>query len=83
MDAKKNSVNKRVKLLVDALDGIEKINEALSKSEDGEEMLDILLDEASKLRLGLSRNDLMTTPPIRDWIWWKNKNERPGRQTQI
>ena len=23
--------------------------------------------------LGLSRQDLKTTPPIRDWIWWKNK----------
>jgi hypothetical protein len=23
--------------------------------------------------LGLTRADLLSTPPIRDWIWWKNK----------
>jgi hypothetical protein len=36
-------------------------------------MLDVLLDASKKLGLGLSRQDLKTTPPIRDWVWWKNK----------
>ncbi len=67
------SVAKRVKLLVEALDGAEKTNEALSRSENGEEMLDVLLGAAAKLNLSLTREDLKKTPPIRDWIWWKNK----------
>ena len=73
MDAKTLPLNKRVRLLVEALDGAEKINEALSKCEDGEAMMDILLDVSLNMRLGLSRDDLMKTAPIRDWIWWKNK----------
>ncbi len=73
MDSKKLALNERVKLLVDALDGDEKINEALSRCEDGEDMLDVLIDVSSGLKLGLSRDDLKRTPPIRDWIWWKNK----------
>jgi hypothetical protein len=35
--------------------------------------LDVLLDASSRLGLGLDREDLRQTPPIRDWIWWKNK----------
>ena len=73
MDVKKLPVNKRVKLLVDALDGAEKTNETLSSCETGEEMLDVLLEVSLNLRLGLTRDDLMRTPPIRDWIWLKNK----------
>ena len=41
---------------------------------NGEEMLDVLLDASMKLRLGLTREQLRNTPPIRDWVWWKNKN---------
>jgi hypothetical protein len=36
-------------------------------------MLDVLVDASSRLGLGLDREDLRHTPPIRDWIWWKNK----------
>jgi hypothetical protein len=36
-------------------------------------MLDVLLDASAKLGLGLSREQLANTPPIRDWVWWKNK----------
>ncbi len=73
MDLKKLPLNERVRLLVDALDGDQKTNETLSRCEDGEDMLDVLLEVSSRLSLGLSRDDLTRTPPIRDWIWWKNK----------
>ena len=73
MDRKTLSVPQKVKLLVEALDGEAKTNEALSKSEDGDSMVAILLSTAEKLDLGLTKEDLTKTPPIRDWIWWKNK----------
>ena len=63
----------RVKLLVDSLNGAERTNEALSNCKDGESMVNILLAASSKLGLELTAEDLMKTPPIRDWIWWKNK----------
>ncbi|MBM5797934.1 MAG: hypothetical protein FJ050_08275 [Cyanobacteria bacterium M_surface_7_m2_040] len=63
----------RIRLLVKALDGAKRTNEALAQCSDGEAMLDVLLDASAKLGLGLSRNELANTPPIRDWIWWKNK----------
>jgi hypothetical protein len=31
-----------------------------------------LLGASAKLGLGLTRRDLTETPPIRDWIWFKN-----------
>ncbi len=73
MDLKNSSVQERLKLLVDSLDGVEKTNEALSQCATGEAMLDVLLDVSSELGLGLTRDDLRRNPPIRDWIWWKNK----------
>ena len=73
MDLGNLSVKDRLKLLVESLDGAEKTNEALSKCENGDEMLDVLLGASSKLELGLTKEDLLKTPPIRDWIWWKNK----------
>lgn len=63
----------RVALLVKALNGARRTNEALARCGDGDAMLDVLLDASQRLGLGLSRNDLRDTPPIRDWIWWKNK----------
>ncbi len=72
MDPKQLSVEERVKLLVEALDGAEKTNEALSLCQDGESMVNVLLSSSEKLGLALSRDDLMKTPPIRDWIWYKN-----------
>ncbi len=73
MDLQKLSVKERIQLLVESLDGQENTNEALSNCENSEAMLDVLLDASARLRLGLTKNDLMRTPPIRDWIWWKNK----------
>lgn len=73
LDLRQLPVIKRVQLLVNALDGAEKTNEALSKCSDGEQMVAVLLGASSKLGLALTRKDLMETPPIRDWIWWKNK----------
>ena len=66
-------VKERLKLLVESLDGAEETNKALSESKDAEAMLDVLLDVSRKLELELSRDDLKRNPPIRDWIWWKNK----------
>ena len=73
MDMKTLSVAQKVKLLVEALDGAESTNKALSRCVDSESMVEVLLAAASKLELGLTREDLTKTPPIRDWIWWKNK----------
>ncbi len=72
MDLDQLPVNERVKILVDALDGAEKTNEALSRCKDGDEMIDILLGSSKKLGLALTRDDLKQTPPIRDWIWYKS-----------
>lgn len=73
VDPRTLPVTQRVNLLVRALNGAKRTNEALARCGDGEAMLDVLLDASAKLGLGLSRADLQNTPPIRDWIWWKNK----------
>ena len=73
MESKNLSIQERLKLLVESLDGSEETNKALSESKDAEAMLDVLLDVSRKLELELSRDDLKQNPPIRDWIWWKNK----------
>ena len=73
MDPAKLPLGQRVNLLVDALNGAKRTNEALARCSDGEAMVEVLLDASRKLGLGLSRRDLLETPPIRDWIWWKNK----------
>ena len=73
MDPSKFSVQEKVKFLVEALDGSLETNEALSRCSDGDSMVEILLGVSGKLKLGLTREDLIKTPPIRDWIWWKNK----------
>ena len=73
MDSRSLSVGQRVGLLVKALNGARRTNEALAQCRDGEAMLDVLLDASAKLGLGLTREHLANTPPIRDWVWWKNK----------
>ncbi|PHX85655.1 MAG: hypothetical protein CK536_09370 [Synechococcus sp. Baikal-G1] len=73
MDLQSLPVGQRIGLLLKALDGAQRTNEALARCSDGEAMLEVLLDASKTLGLGLSRQDLKTTPPIRDWIWWKNK----------
>lgn len=72
-DPRSLPVGRRVALLVRALDGAKRTNEALAACPDGEAMLDVLLNASAKLGLGLTREELETTPPIRDWVWWKNK----------
>jgi hypothetical protein len=72
-DLRSLSTVQRVGLLVKALNGAKRTNEALARCRDGEAMLDVLLDASARLGLGLSRAELRDTPPIRDWIWWKNK----------
>ena len=73
VDPKSLPVTQRINLLLKALNGAKRTNEALARCGDGEAMLDVLLEASAKLGLGLSRADLQNTPPIRDWIWWKNK----------
>ncbi|MCP9849003.1 hypothetical protein [Cyanobium sp. Morenito 9A2] len=73
MDPRSLPVSRRVQLLVKALNGAERTNEALARCSDGDGMVMVLVDASNKLGLGLSREDLLKTPPIRDWIWWKNK----------
>ena len=74
MDQQNLSVNEKVKLLVDALDGDQEANDELSNSKDGEQMLDVLMKHSSKMGIELTKDDFLKTPPIRDWIWWKNKD---------
>jgi hypothetical protein len=73
MDLQNLTVSQRVNALVKALNGAKRTNEALARCGDGEAMLDVLLDASAKLGLGLTREQLANTPPIRDWVWWKNK----------
>ena len=67
-------VPQQIALLVRALDGAKRTNEALANCRNGDEMVDILLGASAKLGLSLTRRDLMETPPIRDWIWFKNND---------
>ena len=67
-------VPQRIALLVKALDGAEKTNRALANCADADAMVEILLGASAKLGLGLTRRDLTETPPIRDWIWFKNND---------
>ena len=73
VDPRTLSVGQRVAILVKALDGAKRTNEALARCSNGDQMVEVLLDASSKLGLGLSRAELIRTPPIRDWVWWKNK----------
>ncbi len=90
VDPKTLPVMQRVNLLLKALNGAKRTNEALARCADGEAMLDVLQQASAKLGLGLSRADLQNTPPIRDWIWWKNKealltigDNKPGYQQDV
>ena len=73
MEPKDLSVKQKLKVLVESLDGAESTNQTLSQCKDAEEMLDVLLAVSSDLGLELTREDLKRNPPIRDWVWWKNK----------
>jgi hypothetical protein len=73
VELKNLPVTQRVNALVKALNGARRTNEALARCSNGEEMLDVLLDASARLGLGLTREQLANTPPIRDWVWWKNK----------
>ena len=74
MQSNKLPVPQQITLLVKALDGAKRTNEALAKCANGDEMVEILLGASAKLGLSLTRRDLMETPPIRDWIWFRNND---------
>ena len=79
MDPRSLPVARRVNLLVSALDGAQKTNEALAACADGEEILDVLLGASSKLRLGLTREQLRNTfPPHSN----KNGSQRDHAQVR-
>ena len=73
MNSKEISVPDKIELLVKALDGAEQTNEKLSKCKNSEELIAVLISFSNEEGLSLTRQDLISTPPIRDWIWWKNK----------
>ena len=68
------SVNKKIQVLIKSLDGAKKTNQALASCKNGDELVEILLGASTKLQLGLTRHDLTITPPIRDWIWFKDND---------
>ncbi len=72
MNNKQSLVKEKVDLLVKSLDGAETTNQALADCDSAERMIDLLLDQARKNELNLTKDDLLKTPPIRDWIWYKN-----------
>ena len=72
MDTSSLTVREKVKVLVQALDGSEQTNEALSRCTDSETMINILLGTSEKIGLDLTKKDLIKTAPIRDWIWYKD-----------
>lgn len=74
MQANQLPVPQQIALLVKALDGAKRTNEALARCRNGDEMVDVLLGAAAKLGLRLTRRDLLETPPIRDWIWFRNND---------
>ena len=74
MNSNNLSANEKVKLLVEALDGDKETNDALSNCADGDGMLEILLEKSSQMGLKITRDDFLKTAPIRDWVWWKNKD---------
>ena len=74
MQPNKLPVPQQIALLVKALDGAKRTNEALANCQNGAEMVEVLLGASAKLGLSLTRRDLLNTPPIRDWIWFRNND---------
>ncbi len=64
----------KVRALVKGIQGHQRWNEALAKAPDKEAMLDLLQQASDKIGLGLSRQELAETPPLRDWIWFKSNS---------
>ena len=74
MQPNKLPVPQQIALLVKALDGAKRTNEALANCKNGDEMVEVLLGASAKLGLSVTRRDLLNTPPIRDWIWFRNND---------
>ena len=71
-DPRTLSVGQRVSILVKALDGAKRTNEALANCSNRDQWWRCCwMPRATGL--GLTRAELVRTPPIRDWVWWKNK----------
>lgn len=61
----------KISALVRGIEGDKRWNTALAKAPTAEAMLDLLESASNKLKLGLSRQELASTPPLRDWLWFK------------
>ena len=61
----------KISALVRGIEGDKRWNTALAKAPTADAMLDLLESASNKLKLGLSRQELASTPPLRDWLWFK------------
>ena len=64
----------KARALVKGIQGHKRWNEALAKASDREAMLDLLQQASDKIGLGMSRQELAETPPLRDWLWFKKNS---------
>jgi hypothetical protein len=70
-DWSRMTVGQRVRALVRGIEGHARWNEALAKAPTADAMLDLLVSASDRLGLGLTRAELASTPPLRDWLWFK------------
>ncbi len=72
-DPRTLSVGERVSILVKVLDGAKRTNEALGRIAPTVIRWWRCCWMPRELGAGPHRVELVRTPPIRDWVWWKNK----------
>ena len=68
------STRQKINALVRGISGHQRWNEALARAKDADAMLDVLMQASDRIGLKLSRQQLATTAPIRDWIWFKRNS---------
>ena len=71
MDFSGYTAAQKISALVRGIEGDKRWNTALAKAPTADAMLDLLESASNKLKLGLSRQALASTPPLRDWLWFK------------
>ena len=71
MDFSGYTAAQKISALVRGIEGDKRWNTALAKAPTADAMLDLLESASNKLKLGLSRQELASTPPLRDWLWFK------------
>lgn len=68
------STQQKINALVRGISGHQRWNEALARARDADTMLDLLQQASDRIGLDLTRQQLATTAPIRDWIWFKRNS---------